>query len=55
MKIIKTAYRLGYVILMPTDEEDLWHLYNLIQKGDCVQMRTLRKVTKTNSIGLKDV
>ena len=40
---------------MPTDEEDLWHLYNLIQEGDCIRMRTFRKVTKTNSTGLKDV
>jgi protein pelota len=58
MRILKRSFKKdseGLVALMPTDEEDLWHLYNLIQEGDCIRMRTFRKVTKTNSTGLKDV
>jgi len=35
----------GYVKLTPQSAEDLWHLYNLITKGDEVQSTTFRKVS----------
>jgi protein pelota len=45
----------GFVHLMPTDLEDYWHLYNLISEGDCLKMKTTRKITKENKTGLKNV
>lgn len=40
-KIIKGE---GFVHLIPTEEEDLWHIYNLVQEGDQVKSLTTRKV-----------
>ncbi|SGZ47768.1 CIC11C00000003125 [Sungouiella intermedia] len=37
----------GSLSLIPQDKEDLWQLYNLIQKGDVVDLSTLRNVKKT--------
>ena len=40
----------GRVVLLPEEGDDLWHLYNLIGKGDTIRARTWRKVEKmTNS------
>ncbi|KAI3404841.2 DOM34 [Candida oxycetoniae] len=36
------------ITLVPEDSEDLWYLYNLIQKGDTVQLLTHRNVKKGN-------
>ena len=36
------------VTLIPEDSEDLWYLYNLIKKGDTVQLLTHRNVKKGN-------
>lgn len=36
------------VTLVPEDSEDLWYLYNLIKKGDTVQLLTHRNVKKGN-------
>lgn len=41
----------GSVLLRPETPEDLWHAYNLLQKGDMVRCTTLRKVTKESSTG----
>ena len=41
----------GYISLLPSTPEDLWHTYNLLQKGDKVRCTTLRKVTKESSSG----
>lgn len=42
--------------LIPTDDEDLWHVYNLIQKGDHIRMKTRRKIIdETNVSGLKKI
>jgi protein pelota len=41
---IKKPWGEGYVTLTPTDDEDLWHIYNLIQKGDQIRMKTSRKI-----------
>jgi len=32
----------GHVTLRPEDDEDMWHLYNLIQKGDLVRAPAIR-------------
>ncbi|KAK6974962.1 Deoxyribodipyrimidine photo-lyase [Favolaschia claudopus] len=32
----------GHVTLRPEDDEDMWHLYNLIQDGDCVRAPAIR-------------
>lgn len=37
----------GSLSLIPQDKEDLWQLYNLIQKGDMVELLTIRNVKKT--------
>uniref|UniRef100_A0A0L0P1Y3 Protein DOM34 homolog n=1 Tax=Candidozyma auris TaxID=498019 RepID=A0A0L0P1Y3_CANAR len=37
----------GSLSLVPQDKEDLWQLYNLIQKGDKVELLTVRNVKKT--------
>ncbi|KAI5966849.1 DOM34 [Candida pseudojiufengensis] len=36
------------VTLIPEDSEDLWYLFNLIKKGDTVQLLTHRNVKKGN-------
>lgn len=41
-------------MVVPTDDEDLWHIYNLIQVGDCIRMSTVRKIVRENSTGLKN-
>eukprot|EP00386_Alphamonas_edax_P009304 GDKI01030640.1.p1 GENE.GDKI01030640.1~~GDKI01030640.1.p1 ORF type:complete len:421 (+),score=108.11 GDKI01030640.1:106-1368(+) len=41
----------GVVTLIPEESEDLWHLYNLVTKGDRVKAQTFRKVVKEGSTG----
>jgi protein pelota len=41
----------GFVSLLPTTPEDLWHTYNLLQTGDRIRCTTLRKVNKESSTG----
>jgi protein pelota len=41
----------GVVNLLPTTPEDLWHVYNLLQKGDLVRCTTIRKVVNESSTG----
>lgn len=53
---IKKVWGEGYVTCVPTDDEDLWHIYNLIQKGDHIRMKTSRKIIdETNVSGLKKI
>jgi len=41
---------------VPTDDEDLWHIYNLIQRGDHIRMKTTRKIVDdSNASGLKKI
>ncbi|KAG8931591.1 Translation factor pelota [Tulasnella sp. 417] len=42
---------LGAVVLCPEDDEDMWHLYNLIQTGDEVKALALRRVVQTGATG----
>lgn len=44
----------GSISIIPQDKEDLWQLYNLIQKGDEVELSTYRNVKKTTGSGATD-
>ncbi|KAG8832529.1 Translation factor pelota [Serendipita sp. 399] len=44
----------GYVTLRPEDDEDMWHLYNLIQEGDEVRAVALRRVQTVSNTGSTD-
>ncbi|KAF9057673.1 eRF1 domain 1-domain-containing protein [Panaeolus papilionaceus] len=41
----------GHVTLRPEDDEDMWHLYNLIQEGDSVRAPAVRRVQNVSSTG----
>lgn len=41
----------GHATLIPEESEDLWHLYNLVSKGDRTKAMTWRKVQKEGSTG----
>ncbi|KAF8897652.1 eRF1 domain 1-domain-containing protein [Infundibulicybe gibba] len=41
----------GRVTLRPEDDEDMWHLYNLIQQGDIVRAPAIRRVQNVSSTG----
>ncbi|KAJ7781113.1 eRF1 domain 1-domain-containing protein [Mycena metata] len=44
----------GHVTLRPEDDEDMWHLYNLIQEGDSIRAPAIRRVQKISSTGSVD-
>ncbi|EGV61597.1 Translation factor pelota [Yamadazyma tenuis] len=60
MKLVKQSFEKdssGYTTLVPQDKEDLWQLYNLIQKQDDVKIQTFRNVSKKSglsAVGGKD-
>ncbi|KAF2013915.1 hypothetical protein BU24DRAFT_394996 [Aaosphaeria arxii CBS 175.79] len=41
----------GYASLLPEEPEDMWHAYNLIQPGDLLRARAVRRVSKTSDSG----
>ncbi|KAF8328617.1 eRF1 domain 1-domain-containing protein [Cantharellus anzutake] len=41
----------GYVTLRPEDDEDMWHIYNLVQEGDDVRASAVRRVQSTSATG----
>lgn len=41
----------GDATLIPEESEDLWHLYNIVLKGDRIKAMTWRKVQKEGSTG----
>ncbi|QRW01802.1 mRNA surveillance protein pelota protein [Ceratobasidium sp. AG-Ba] len=41
----------GYVTLVPQDDEDMWHIYNLIQEGDEVRAAAARRVQSVSATG----
>lgn len=41
----------GYVKLEANDEEDMWHVYNLLAPGDLLRTSTIRKVQQLSSTG----
>ncbi|WVQ82415.1 mRNA surveillance protein pelota [Cryptococcus sp. DSM 104549] len=44
----------GYVTLSPEDDEDMWHVYNLISEGDHVRALAVRRVQTVSSTGSSD-
>ncbi|KAJ7179018.1 eRF1 domain 1-domain-containing protein [Mycena filopes] len=44
----------GHVTLRPEDDEDMWHLYNLIQDGDSIRAPAIRRVQKISATGSVD-
>ncbi len=44
MKIIETNLRQGFVKVVPDSQDDFWHLYNVIYKGDEVYAYTSRAI-----------
>jgi protein pelota len=44
MKVLEKNFKKGYVKLIPKTLDDLWHLYNIIYKGDTVYSRTTREL-----------
>eukprot|EP00756_Hemistasia_phaeocysticola_P006504 Hpha_TRINITY_DN13865_c0_g1::TRINITY_DN13865_c0_g1_i2::g.69857::m.69857/K06965/PELO, DOM34, pelA; protein pelota len=58
MKLLDQGYEKdgeGIVRLLTEDDEDLWHLYNLILPGDTVRTSTLRKVQKDGVQGSQKI
>ncbi|KAJ1850376.1 Translation factor pelota, partial [Coemansia sp. RSA 2703] len=54
MKLLNQAIekdQSGYVRIVPEEPEDMWHIYNLIQKGDQLQASTIRGVKSESSTG----
>ncbi|KAL1915550.1 uncharacterized protein VTP21DRAFT_6674 [Calcarisporiella thermophila] len=54
MRLIKKYIekdRSGYVTLYPEELEDMWHVYNLISKGDQLRATTIRRVQSESSTG----
>lgn len=45
----------GSVKLIPEEADDLWHVYNLVAKGDRLSAVTVRKVQRESSSGERDV
>ncbi|KAJ2701964.1 Translation factor pelota [Coemansia sp. IMI 203386] len=41
----------GFVRVVPEEPEDMWHIYNLIQKGDQLQASTVRGVKSESNTG----
>ncbi|TFY82207.1 hypothetical protein EWM64_g1803 [Hericium alpestre] len=41
----------GYVTVRPEEDEDMWHLYNLIQEGDLVRAPAIRRVQNVSATG----
>ncbi|PVU85631.1 hypothetical protein BB560_002232 [Smittium megazygosporum] len=41
----------GYIKLIPEDSEDMWHLYNLILKGDRINASTIRGIKSETATG----
>jgi protein pelota len=41
----------GLIIFTAEEPEDLWHIYNLMEKGDVLTASTIRNVKKESSTG----
>ncbi|KAI0750755.1 eRF1 domain 1-domain-containing protein [Daedaleopsis nitida] len=46
--------RSGHVTVRPEDDEDMWHLYNLIQDGDRVRAAGIRRIQNVSATGSVD-
>ncbi len=44
LKVLEKNFKKGFVKVVPKTLDDLWHLYNIIYKGDLIYARTTREV-----------
>ncbi|KAI9225320.1 MAG: pelota [Piptocephalis tieghemiana] len=54
MKLVKKQLERdtsGHIVLVPEETEDMWHVYNLIQRGDQLKGSTIRRVQSESSTG----
>ena len=54
MRLIKRNIDRGFggeLKLVPEEQEDMWHAYNLIATGDSLRASTVRKVVQTSDTG----
>jgi len=54
MKIVHKNLKIGEVKVQPDSLDDLWHLAQIVEPGDSVKGRTLRKMKSPNSGGGED-
>ncbi|RKP13618.1 pelota [Piptocephalis cylindrospora] len=54
MKLVKKQLEKdssGFIVLVPEETEDMWHVYNLIQPGDHLKGSTIRRVQSESATG----
>ena len=51
MRINFNLIMIRYVVCIPEEEEDMWHVYNLLQEGDHIRASTMRKVITESATG----
>ena len=44
LKVLEKNFKKGFVKVVPKTLDDLWHLYNVIYKGDQIHSRTTRQI-----------
>lgn len=54
MKILALDEKHGIVKLAVENRDDLWHLYNIVEKGDTIRARTSREIKETKRTGVAD-
>ncbi|KAJ3127844.1 hypothetical protein HK098_005738 [Nowakowskiella sp. JEL0407] len=57
MKLLKKVLekdRSGFITLIAEEDEDMWHVYNLLQEGDNLKASTIRRVVSESATGSTD-
>jgi len=53
LKILEANLKHGEIVVVPESFDDLWHLFNIIMPGDLVFAKTVRSISRRNSIRRK--